>query len=130
MKFNRIVETIQSSIDLLCKCKKEKQIQDIVGAQLGFKVRQILSSPIYPNVEIDILGDNMAIEIKLEDTYYAGIIQVVLMKTLHNIEQVVLFHINSFLDEKFVNAVKVLSKKLGFYGILLHRKEKYLEVIA
>ncbi len=33
----KIIETIKSSINLICKCDKEKQIQDIIGANWTVK---------------------------------------------------------------------------------------------
>ncbi len=93
------------------------------------KVRHTLTSPLYPNVEIDVFGDNFAIEVKLEEKYYSGIIQVLILKVLHKIENITLFHVNSYLDKKFISAIKELSQRLGFIGILLHKREKSLEVI-
>ena len=52
---NKIIEIIRSSIDILCECKKEKDIQNILSAQLNCQTRHTIVSDKYPNVEIDLL---------------------------------------------------------------------------
>ena len=130
MEIERTIETIKSSIALICECRREKDVQNVLGSQLDCKIRYTLSSDNYPNVEIDLLGDNFAIEIKLNDAYYSGISQVLIQKCLYNVQNVILLHINSYLDSKFSNAIKELATKLGFMGILIHQRRKTMEVVG
>ena len=50
--YEQILEIIKSSLDLLCNCQREKDIQNILATQLRCEVRKTLSSNLYPNVEI------------------------------------------------------------------------------
>ncbi|MFQ6126378.1 MAG: hypothetical protein ACE5R6_17470 [Candidatus Heimdallarchaeota archaeon] len=125
----KIVETVKSSLDLLCACKQESVVQNILGSQLDCHVRYTLDSDMYPKVEIDLLGENYAIEVKYNKPYYDGISQVLILKYLYKINTVILLHIHRYLDSKFTNALKELAKKLGFIGILVNQRAKTLEVV-
>ena len=125
----KIIKTIDSSLDLLCACKRERTVQNILGNQLDCQVRYTLSSVKYPNVEIDLLGENYAIEVKFNKSYYNGISQVLILKYLYKINTVILLHIHKYLDSKFTNAFKELAKKLGFIGILINQRVKSLDVV-
>ncbi|MFQ6127085.1 MAG: hypothetical protein ACE5R6_21115 [Candidatus Heimdallarchaeota archaeon] len=125
----KIVETIESSLDLLCACKEERAVQNILGNQLDCQVRYTLSSDTYPNVEVDLLGENYAIEVKFNKLYYDGISQVLILKYLYKINTVILLHIHKYLDSKFTNAFEELAKKLDFIGILINQRKKSLEVV-
>ena len=125
----KIVKTIKSSIDLLCACKREREVQNILGSQLDCQVRYTLYSDKYPNVEIDLFGENYAIEVKFNKPYYDGISQVLILKYLYKINNVILLHIHKYLDSKFINAFIELAKKLSFIGILINQREKSVEVV-
>lgn len=125
----KILETIEASLDLLCACKEEKAVQNILGSQLDCQVRYTIYSDKYPNVEIDLFGENYAIEVKFNKSYYDGISQVLILKYLYKINTVILLHIHKYLDSKFTNAFKELAKKLGFIGILINQRVKSLEVV-
>ena len=124
-----IINVIKSSLNLLCECKREKDIQNILAAQLNCKPRYTLTSDDFPNVEVDLIGDNFAIEVKYNEKYYSGVSQVLSQKYLYNMKNVILLHIHHYLDSKFVNAFKKLAKDLGFIGILINKREKVIEVV-
>lgn len=125
----KIIDTVRSSLNLLCESEKEKDIQDVLGVQLGCKVRQTLSSPHFPNVEVDLLGDTFALEVKYNRKYYAGVNQVLVLRNLYDIAEVFLLHLHSYLDAKFINAFTALAEQLGFIGILVNEKEQRIEAM-
>lgn len=127
--YEKILETIKLSLDLICNCRGEKDIQNILAAQLKCEVRKTISSENYPNVEIDLLGEDFAIEVKYNEKYYSGVSQILIQKTLYYINNNILLHVNSYIDLKFLNAFKTLAEEIGFKGILLNNREKSLETV-
>lgn len=126
----KIIDRIRSSLNLLCDAKNEKEIQDLLGVQLDCKVRYTLSSPKYPDVEVDLLGDGFAVEVKYNRKYYSGVNQVLVFKLLYEVEEVFLLHLHSYLDSKFVNAFTELADELGFVGILVDEREEQIEAVS
>jgi hypothetical protein len=123
-----LMNIIQTSIDLICESKKEKIIQNILAAQLYCYTRKTLTSEKFPDIEVDLYQPDVAIEVKLNDKYYAGIIQLLAQKILYNIEHTILLHIHDHLDTKFINAFEELSTRLDFLGILIDRRQKEIMV--
>ncbi|MBD3228329.1 MAG: hypothetical protein GF329_09090 [Candidatus Lokiarchaeota archaeon] len=125
----KIIDIINSSVDLFCECKGEKQIQNILSRQLGWEVRRTLESEKYPKVEIDVFNKNYSIEIKYNRKYYSGINQLLIQKWLYNIENIILFHVHNYLNRKFINAFRELAEKIGFKGFLLDRRKRKLIMV-
>jgi len=124
----KIIKTIENSLNDLCNCNKEKYIQNILSSRLKCESRQVLTSSQFPNIEVDLYGNDYAIEVKYNAKYYSGISQVLIQKVLFNIKNVFLLHVKSFLNESFINAFKKLSEELNFIGILIDKRNKDLMV--
>jgi hypothetical protein len=124
----KIINTIEDSLDYLCTCNKEKYIHNVLSARLKCKSRQILSSPQYPNVEVDLIGDNYTIEVKYNAKYYSGISQVLIQKYLYQVKNVYLLHLHKFLNKPFINAFEKLSERLNFIGLLIDKRSQKLMV--
>ncbi len=125
----KIIGIINSSLNLLCECQRERDIQNILGSQLNCKVRQTLSSNIYPNVEIDVLGRDFALEVKFNERYYSGIGQIIIQKFLYEIKNNILLHVNRYIDDKFIKGFTDLATNLDFLGILIDNKERIMRVV-
>ena len=126
--FDRILQIIDNSIEIICESQKEKDIQDILASQLESNSRQTLSSEVFPDVEVDIIGDDFAIEIKHNEKYYAGFAQVLAQRLLYNIKNVFLIHINEYLNPKFVKAFFKLAEELKIVSILVDKRSKEILV--
>lgn len=127
--FLNIVRKIEDSIDLLCECEREKHLQDILAAQLKCEKRQTYSSSNYPDIEVDLMGDKFAIEVKYNDKYYSGFGQILAQKSLFNFYNVFLIHLNEYIDNKFINAFSKLVKLLEIKGILIDKRNKKYIVV-
>lgn len=127
-KFNIIFEIIKHSIEVICESQREKDVQDILASQLDSNSRQTLSSEDFPDVEVDIIGDDYAIEIKHNEKYYAGFCQVLAQRLLYNIKNVYLIHINEYLNPKFTKAFFKLAEELKIVSILVNKRSKEILV--
>ena len=116
-------------IDRLSECQNEAQAQDIICFALRhFNCRKrvrLVKNPDLPDLEIDILCDSFAIEVKFDAKYYDGFAQVISYRCLYGFENMFLLHIKRNFDYKFLNAIKRLSKKLNVPTLImfLDRKE-------
>jgi hypothetical protein len=127
---DKIVQLIRSSLDDLCQCEREKHIQDILGSRLNCSTRKTLSSAVYPDTEIDLLGDDYIVEIKYNDKYYSGFDQILAQRILYSFEENYIIHMHEYLDQKFVNGFSELCRQLDISGILINKRKKKLEVIT
>ncbi len=125
----RITKIVKASLQDLCECEKERYIQDILATRLKAKARITLSSKDYPDIEIDILGEDFIIETKYNDNYYAGFDQIMAQRILYDFPQNFLIHIHEFLNPKYIKAFSKLSKNLEVSGILINKRKVQIEVI-
>lgn len=123
-KFNEILETLKQSIWMICESEKEKDIQDILASQLNCNSRLTLSSPTFPDVEIDLISEDFAVEIKFNEKYYSGFCQILIQRLLYNLNNIYLIHINEYLNPKFINAFFKLAEELKILCILIDKRSK------
>ncbi len=77
-------------------CQRESCFQDYLAMLLNAKARVVLN-----DVEIDVYGNNFAIEIKVNPRIYDGIGQVIAFKRLLGINEVWPIHIFTYkIDER------------------------------
>jgi len=126
--YSKILEIIENSIEIICESQKEKDIQDIMASQLECNSRQTLSSENFPDVEVDIIGDDFAIEIKYNEKYYSGFSQLLAQRLLYNIKNVYLIHINEYINPKFSKAFFKLAEELKIVSILVNKRRKEILV--
>lgn len=127
---SKIIKIIKSSLKDLCDCEKEKHIQDLLALRLNCEKRRTLSSKHFPDIEIDLIGDDFIIEIKYNDKYYSGFDQILAQRILYDFQDNYLIHINEYLDSKYINGFSELSKQLNISGILINKRKKIVEVIT
>jgi len=127
--FEKITNTINKSLDFLCECERERDIQDILAIQLDCKSRQKFSSSELPDVEIDLMGDNFTIEVKYNEKYYSGISQILSQRILYNFHNNYLLHVHEYLNKPFKNAFTKLAQELDFIGILIDKRNKEIKVV-
>ncbi|MBD3213488.1 MAG: hypothetical protein GF311_12845 [Candidatus Lokiarchaeota archaeon] len=126
----KIIKIIYSSLEDLCECQREKHIQDILARRLKCKSRITITSERFPDIEIDLLGDDFIMEVKYNEKYYSGFGQILVQKILYNYSNNYLIHIHEYLDSKFIGAFNKLSKESNISGILINKRKKQIEVIT
>lgn len=124
-----IIEIIQSSLTFLCESRNEKELQDILASHLESKSRHTLSSPNYSDVEIDIYGENYAIEVKYNQNFYSGFSQLIAQRVLYDISNLYLLHLHEYLDKKFRTSFNKLAKALNITGLLIDKRNQELMVV-
>lgn len=133
MNLMMLVREFENMIDRLSRCQNETEAQDIICFALrcfNCKKRvRIVGSSDLPESEIDVLCDGFAIEVKFDAKYYDGYAQVVSYRYLYGLENVFLLHIKRNFDDKFLNAIKRLSKKLGVLTIVIFLDSRDIVVV-
>ncbi|MFO8017356.1 MAG: hypothetical protein R6U96_01870 [Promethearchaeia archaeon] len=124
----QIISQLRIILDLICESERERDVQDLLAINLDCQKRKTLTSDPYPDVEVDLLTQDFAIEVKYNTNYYSGISQVLAQKHLYDMQNVYLIHVHDYLNDKFINAFGTLSKELNFIGILINKKRKKLLV--
>lgn len=126
--FDGILNKINDSIDIICECNRERHLQDILSIQLRCNSREKLSHIEFSDMEVDLLGKHFAMEIKYNEKFYAGFIQILAQKLLYNLEDVYLLHLNEFIDSKYISSFLRLAKEFGIPSILINKRTKKLYV--
>lgn len=87
-----LVGEFESIIDRLSMCRNEIQAQDIICFALrhfGCRKRiRIVKNPDLPDLEIDILCNGFAIEVKFDAKYYDGFAQVISYRCLYGLKNI------------------------------------------
>ena len=128
-----IKETLLNLADDLRSVRDEKIIQGILKSQLSLKdinldERVILRSEEFPEMEIDLLGDDFAIELKVNPRFYDGVGQVLAIRELYGIETI-LVQIWRELKAPVRRALERIALRANFHVVLLDLRSRSVVVI-
>ncbi|RLG52739.1 MAG: hypothetical protein DRN96_01815 [Thermoproteota archaeon] len=123
--------------ELSCEFKKvesERLAQDLIAFRLRIrgldvKRRVRLESQKYPDVEVDILLPDVALEIKVGKRFYDGFGQALAVRELYGLNSCIV-HLVEQADEKHASGLRALASKLGIKAILMSLRDCRVEVVG
>lgn len=129
-----IKHVLETALNNISEITSETALQDMLHAMLrnqgvhALKRKKFRSSQ-YPEAEVDIFipTDDLALEIKLNAKYHAGIGQAMVLKHLFK-KSVVIIHVRKHVDDKIRQALAVLSMKAEVPFFLVDSNKKQIEV--
>jgi len=124
-----LIKRLSEVINVLTECKNEREIQNVISWKLNCSPRQYISSEKYPSLEIDTLCKDFTIEVKFDRDFYEGLGQVLAQKFLYGIDNAFLLHIRHHVDEKYIRALKDISRRLSITTILVRLDTKEILVM-
>ncbi len=125
-----IVEKLNSHINHLQTFSNEFQLQNFVSAILNCKNRVKLEKDNFPSLEVDILCEDYALELKFEAKYYDGFCQAMIYRDIYKIKNVILLHVRLNKSIEFINAIRALSKLTKIPVILVFLRDELIMVIT
>ena len=128
-----VADILRNSVVDLRSAGSESVIQDIVAARLTrslaiAKRRTIISRDGLPDIEVDILFDGFALEVKLATRFYQGIGQVLALRKLYDLDAGLL-QIWRTVRREDVRAIEILSRELEFPSIVIDLKGEEVVLI-
>ncbi len=134
--FNAVVNTVRKLVNLICEASRERIIQDLLADGLraqGIRTikRALLRSEHYPEMEADLLEEGGAgvVEVKVGPRFYEGLGQVLVLRELYGREPVLL-QVFDELNERIVNALRLLRDRYRLKVILVDRRNRRVQVLA
>ncbi len=106
--------------------RDERIIQNVLRSKLSraginLEERVILRKEGLPEMEVDLLGRNVAVEVKVNPRFYDGVGQVAAMSELLGLEPI-LIQVWREVDDKVVEAMRRIAIRCNFRAFLVDLK--------
>ncbi len=103
--------------------RDERIIQNVLRSKLsqagiGLEERVILRKEGLPEIEVDLLGSDVAIEVKVNPRFYDGVGQVAAMSELLGLESI-LIQIWREVDDRVIEAMRRIARRCKFRAFIV-----------
>ncbi len=103
--------------------RDERVIQNVLKSKLSqeglqLEERVILRKEGIPEIEVDLLGPELAVEVKVNPRFYDGVGQAAAMSELLGLKSI-LIQIWREVDERSIEAVRRIARRCGFRAFIV-----------
>ena len=130
-----LVSVVARSARDLASLKDERRIHEVLStrcraAGLTLRARRVIEGPGLPRLEVDLISQEhrLAVEVKVDSRFYAGLGQAMAARELYGYEAV-LIHVVDRVDPPVADALKRLGKRAGIKIILIGRRPLEVKVV-
>jgi len=129
-----LISVLNRSLNDILGIDDERRVHDLLADRckaygLYFKKRVSVCSDVYPRMEVDLLWNEWAIEVKLNPNFYDGVGQAIMLKELYG-KRSVLLQVWDRPDERILNALRKIGGKLGLKILIVDKENNKVLMVS